>query len=432
MKLNKIILILTIISNLLFASSMQEINKQAVNFLEANKPAKAYNLLEEEYKNNNFDNQTLFLLGTSAKQNGDFKNAIKYFEILLTKDKGAMRVRLDLAMIYYKTQNLKKAKELLLIVKASNPPKKVGDNVNSFLATIAQGVPKSYSLSASIGYMYDSNVNAGPSTDTVLMYNLPFTLNDDAKETSDWAMKYGVGINHMKRFKSFSLQSSANFNMTDYHTLNNLDNYSLSVSSGPTWKQNKQTTLSIPVIFNITKIGHSNDDFYSISGGISPQVSYQKSQKLSLSASLSLNKKHYYQNPQKESHSWTFSPSSKYFLDQTSYIVAGGYIGQDDSKTSTSSTDSKGVNLSYNKSFSKKLNLNLSTSFSNTKYGGVEVAYDKSREDDTSTYGANVSYYVSEYKMNISTNVSYTKNNSNIEMYDYDRTQVGISASFRF
>ncbi len=58
-----------------------------------------------------------------------------------------------------------------------------------FLAVIDKGIQKAWSFSFGLGYEYDSNVNAGPGVDTILMYNLPFTLSDDAKGNSDYAKK---------------------------------------------------------------------------------------------------------------------------------------------------------------------------------------------------------------------------------------------------
>jgi len=431
MKINKLITISLITSSLLFGANIKQTNDKAIEFLKANEPQKAYELLEQEYKADNFDNQTLFLLGTSAKQLGDIDSAIKYFEQLLKADNGAMRVRLDLAALYYKKGNLDKAKELLLIVKASNPPTKVGDNINNFLAAIERGIPKSYSISASIGYMYDTNVNAGPSTDTVLMYNLPFTLSDDAKQTKDHAKQLSVGINHRKSFESFILQSSANINITDYSKVDTLDTQSLSISSGPSWQINKQVNFSVPFIFNVLKVGHK-DRYYSISKGIVPQLNYQYSPNLAIGSSLSLSHKDYYKNSDRRSNSYTISPYSRYFIDQSSWINMGAYYGRENSKTKTSANRSKGINLSYFKAFSKYININLTSSYSKTSYDEKEAAYDVIRDDNARVISATLSYYIPQIKSNLSLNTSYTRNRSNIDMYEYRRKQIGLNLSYRF
>jgi len=429
--MSKIITISILASSLLFAVTPNEINKEAILFLKENQPIKAYNLLKTEYKNNNFDNQTLFLLGTSAKQNGDTDNAIKYFEELLTKDTGAMRVRLDLAMLYYKVKNLDKAKDLLFIVKSSNPPKKVGDNIDNFLATIQKGVQKNYSLYASIGYLYDSNVNAGPDTDTVLIYNLPFTLSSDAKETSDTAIKYSFGVNHMFQINKVAIQSNASFNAIDYKKIDTLDHQSLSLSTGPAWRQNQKTTFSFPLILNVTKIGHI-DKYYSVNKGISPQINYKYLPNLSLTTRLSLSNKNYYKKPLRESNSWILSPSLRYFLNQSSWINMSGYRGKVSSKTITSSNNSNGMNLGYFKSFSQKINIFISSSINKTNYHGTENAYNKSRKDTFKSVSANLSYYIEGINSNLSFNTNYTTNSSNIEMYDYNRKQISINISKSF
>ena len=213
--------------------------------------------------------------------------------------------------------------------------------------------------------------------------------------------------------------------------LHNLDSKSLSLSSGPSWQKDKKTTFSVPFIVNISKIRHINK-YYSVSKGISPQIRYKYAPNLSFSTSLSLNHKDYYKAPLKESNSYTFSPSSKYFINQSSWMSFGGYLGKEDSKTETSSNKSKGLNLGYFKAYSKKMNIFLSTSINNTDYDGIEVAYSKSREDTSKSLSGNFSYFLDGIKSNLSFNVSYTKNNSNIEMYDYDRKQMGITLSRSF
>ncbi len=430
MNLNKLISTTLLTSSILLAITPKDLNKQAIVLLKEKNSLKAFKLLEKEYISGNFDNQTLFLLGTSAKENGDFSNAIKYFEELLLKDKGANRVRLDLAMMYYKTKNLDKAKELLLIVKSSNPPKKVGDNIDNFLAAIAKGLPKNWNISLNIGYMYDSNVNAGPDTDTILMYNLPFTLSNDAQESSDHAIKYGVNFSYLAKHDDFAWQSSIGANVTDYRNIHTLDSKSIYLSTGPTLKKDK-TTYSLPLILNTSIIGHENR-YYSFSKGISPQISYQLNPKLAINASLSLQNKIYYNTQDKESNSITFSPSTRYFLNQSSFVNIGGYLGKENSHTETSSNNSKGINVGYYKALSQKLNTYISTSWNNTRYKGEEVAYNKSRKDISKSVSGNLNYFIESIKSNLTLDLSYTRNSSNIEMYDYSRRQVGLSLSKSF
>lgn len=428
--MKKIITVSLLTASLLFGATLKDINKEATGFLKSKEPLKAVELLEKQYVQGEYDNQLLFLLGTASKESGNFDKAVKYFEELLTRDKGAHRVRLDLASIYYRFGNIDKAKELLLVVKASNPPKKVGDNIDAFLVAIEQGTPKQWNISVGIGYMYDSNVNAGPTTDTVLMYNLPFTLSPDAQQNSDQAMLYQLSGSYIAQINGMSWQSSIGLNVTDYGDIDTLDAYSMSLSSGLS-KQNGSVVYSLPLIMNSIKIGHVNS-YYSNSVGIAPQIRYQARENLSVSASVAYQKKHYYKNSSRDGDSTTLSPSMRYFFNQSSFMDIGGYIGRERSGVETFSNTSKGLNFNYYKAFSQSLNIQLSPSYSKTGYKGEEVAFGKSRDDAMKNFRASVNYLFSDYGLNASLSYSYTKNNSNIEMYDYSREQTTLMLTKSF
>jgi len=424
-------------ATLLFSATPSDNNAQAIKYLEANKVDQAYEILEQEYTNENYNNETLFLLAKSATKLGKYDSAVAYYEELLQRDKGANRVRLELAALYYKLGNFKKAKELFLIVQAAHPPKRVGDNINGFISmidkTVLQGGQKSWSVSFDLGYMYDSNVNAGPNIDSVLIYDLPFTLSSDAKESSDHAIKYSFSLNHLKRFESNSRlywQSSLGVNIVDYNNIHNLDSKVLYLSTGPSLKYNKYT-FSLPLNLNYVIIGHQ-DSYYSSNIGLSPQISYQVKPNLSFSVSVSLGDRQYYDNPQRRAKTGMLRISSRYFVNQSSFIDVGGYSGRENSKTDIYSNNSRGLNFGYYKAFSQSFNIYLSESYSRTGYDGIEAAYNESRDDKTNTLSAQVSYFISTVQVNCSLNGSYTKNTSSIEMYTYKRNMLSFSFSKSF
>jgi len=436
--MKKILISIVVISSFLFASTIKETNAKAIEYLKSNRVSQAKQLLETEYKNETYNNETLFLLGKIATQENELNSAVKYFEKLLKRDKGANRVRLELAVLYYKLGNLKRAKELFLLVKAAHPPKQVGDNINGFISMIDKGVlannnHKNWAVSVNIGYMYDSNANAGPNVDSVLIYDLPFTLSSDAQESSDHAMKYSLSFNYLKKFESNSRlfwQSAMSANIVDYNNIDTLDSKVINLSTGPTYKYNKYT-FSLPINISYVIIGHKYS-YYSLNYGLSPQVNYQYTPNLSFSGTLSLGEKKYYNNPNRKSKTGMLSLSSRYFLNQSSFLNIGGYTGRETSKTDIFSNNSRGVNFGYYKAFSRNLNIYLSENYSRTGYDGVEAAYNKSRDDKTNSVSANISYFIDILKTNASFNLSRTSNNSNITMYTYKRNigELSLSKSF--
>ncbi len=428
--MKKFIILPMLVTISLFAATIKDNDAKAILFLKSNQIEKAYALLTKMYSGKKYDNETLFLLGKVSDFRKNFVGAMRYYEELLSKDPNANRVKLELATIYYRLGSIRKAKELLLEVKSLQPPKKVGDNIDEFLALINKNIPKNWGVNMSIGYLYDSNANQGPNIDTVLMYNLPFTLSNDAKQNSDHAKQYNINMYYEKQFEKFSLQTNFSLSMVDYNDLNNLDSTTGSLSLGPTWKK-RNILYSFPFVVSIQKIGHQKK-YYTLSKGISPQFSYHISPKMFINAYLSFQNKKYYKNAARRSNAVTFSPSLKYYFNQTSYGKIGGYIGKEKSKTDINTNVSKGLNVGYFKALAKNINIYLSGSISLTRYSGEEIAYNKSRKDNSNSIGGNLSYFYIPLKINFSLNISYTYNHSNITMYQYTRNQISLSISKSF
>lgn len=385
----------------------------------------------EKYNKVEATTQELFILGINAKNVGKLDESEKYFKELLLKDPNASRVKLELAEISFALGKKEATKKLLNEVKLTNPPAKVGANIDSFLAFIAQNEPKEWSSYGKLGFFYDSNANQGPNIDTILMYNLPFTLDSNAKGQSDIALTFGAGVNHNKIITdNMAWQSGLHINLTNYEDINSYDASTLSLSSGPSWKKGL-VSYSLPLIVSGVKIGHE-ERYYSLSGGIAPQVSYQASQKLNLNSSLALQTKHYHNNSDRDSESITFSPSARYSIDNNSYVSGGGYLGRESSDTTSTSNNSNGINLNYVNSFKKDWVGYLGASKNSTKYDGIQTAFGKAREDDyTSTY-ATLSYDLRKYDSVLEVSFNHGKNSSSIDMYDFTRNQTSVTLTKKF
>ena len=69
----------------------------------------------------------------------------------------------------------------------------------------------------STGYLFDSNVNAGPESDTVAFFGIPFALTPDSKSQSDRGITSNVAFNHLLPYTDkVSLRSSLNFASVTY------------------------------------------------------------------------------------------------------------------------------------------------------------------------------------------------------------------------
>lgn len=423
------LLVTSLLMQTLYANESGE--KEAQNALVNQQPQQAYGLLSKEYAAGTLSNQGLFLLGMAAKESGNLTESEKYFTELLTKEPNALRVKLELAEVYYVGGQNDKAKAMLTEVKASNPPPKVGENIDRFLAVMEGGGQKNWSAYAGIGMMYDTNANMGPNIDSVLMYNLPFTLSSSAKNTSDWATILKAGGDYIHRLDDrWAMQGSIGISGIDYRTVDNFDSLNLTLSAGPSYHEGLWT-VSIPYVLNRVTIGH-DQSYYSLSHGIAPQVSYELTQRVLLQASLAYQKKHFHNNDDRDGHSVTFSPMGRYLIDNSSYVTLGGYIGRETSGIDTWANTSHGINAGYFNALSREWSLYVSPSYSKTDYDGIEAAYGTGRLDKHFEVTANVNYQIAPWGTNVTLSYTYTKNSSTIDMYDYNRQQTMLTLTKNF
>jgi len=373
-------------------------------------------LLQPYYDSGDYDNQTLFLLALAAKAQGDWPATKRYLDELLLREPAASRIKLELAEVLFHNDEPIRARQLLLDVKASNPPPKVGENIDAFLAFIQSGTASFFSGWASAGRLYDTNANQGPNIDTVLIYNLPFTLDKDAKGTEDWANVTRAGVNFNYAFNDrLAWQAGASLYHTNYFDLDRYDSLSLSFNAGPSFRRSGWS-FSLPYVFNVVKIGHE-DDWYQISNGVAPQFGWQFSPRLSIQGSLAWQKKRYQNNRARNGHALTFSSSLRYGIDASSYASIGGYAGKEHSGIRTSANGSHGVNLSYYKTFNPQWSVYAAPSWSSTDYRGIEAAYGNSRKDTRWDFTTNLNYRVAPWNANVTLSYTHTHNRSTIAVY---------------
>ncbi len=417
--------------NLAYASNDDLSLSVAQTLLEEGNAKEGYAFLISDHDKNSTNPLEYRLLGLLAKDSGRPREARTYFnKVIELSDSESLtgEAKLELAYIAYNLGEGEKAKNYLSEVKNNNPPAKVGENIDYFLENITKhGTPKKWRVEGSLGWMYDSNANAGPADESVLMFGLPFTLSEDAQVSSDNAWILRLGFDHIKGLTDdVSLQTSVALNRVDYNSINSLDALILSGSVGLSWRATDQLAASVPVVADWVKIGHE-DSYYSYSFGIAPQLRYIASDRLSLNIDTRFSKKQYKDQSDRDLNSYYLSPSIGYQVGKADFIRAGLSGGRDDSGIDYYSNNYWGGNISYYHAFKNGLQGSLNASYTDANYDGKEVAYTKERRDKTTRIGFDLSYKVKPIGSDIIFSASCTDNHSNLEIYKYDRTQATLS-----
>jgi hypothetical protein len=144
--------------------------------------AEAKRVLDVLEKANPADSQVQFLLAMIEVQEKQYPAAIHRFRRILIREPGVMRVRLELARAFFLEKDYDNAERQFRFARAGDPPPAVKQNIDAFLYQIRQARRFSYNLS--VAAAPDTNLNAGPTQQTVAIFGLPFELSDQARRQS--------------------------------------------------------------------------------------------------------------------------------------------------------------------------------------------------------------------------------------------------------
>lgn len=145
-----------------------------------------------------------YRLGLYQRETGQPYSAIDTLESLLSAEPGLNRARLELAVAYYRTLNYERARtQAQRVLDDPRTPENVRLSVLSFVKLIeleertAQGKPHRVDANASVGLLYDSNVNAGPDNAVLGVTGSGLlTLNPAFLSKSDWGQTAQFGLRH--------------------------------------------------------------------------------------------------------------------------------------------------------------------------------------------------------------------------------------------
>ena len=122
---------------------------------------------------------------------------------LLTANPSLHRARLELARVYYLSQDYAEARdEAQRVLDDPDTPPAVRTTVLAFLAQIDQDEKRyaqrhRWTPSIYAGLMYDSNVNVGPSRDIIDIGGLTYAVAPASRETDDSAWVVSPGLSHV-------------------------------------------------------------------------------------------------------------------------------------------------------------------------------------------------------------------------------------------
>jgi hypothetical protein len=376
----------------------------------------------------------MWWLGTSAMKSGDNQLAIEKFQKMLSLNPKLQRVRLELALAYFESGKYAEAKKEFLTVKSENPPDSVRSNIDQFLTAIEENTKKVFwNVRLSEGIMWDDNVNGGPTNRDLAIAGGTLTLDNESVKNSDFASVTSLSGNVLydigKRnglmwntavdlyYKSYFEDHKYNFGMFD-------------LTSGPWWVSN-QYIIKVP--FGYTDRTYGSDRL-SYSMHADPSFEYFFNQYFSLRASFSYNKENYYSE-----NNFDFNNNTKvyqiapsfYFFNRQHIITLNADYEISDADARRYSYTAPRYGISYFVRFPTQTEIFLKYQWVQKDYKGIPLLYEEERVDRRHGVTAVLSQEFMKYFV-VSYAFTYTKNDSNAALYEFNQMTHTISIGCKF
>ena len=373
------------------------------------------------------NNQVRFLLGMLDMHDGAYDSAINRFRRILVSEPGAVRVRLEMGRAYFLARRYADAERQFRYARAGKLPKPVLANIDRYVAQIRQR--KTFTYGFSLAAAPDTNLNAGPATDAITLYGLPFQLSPGARATSgvglvlDTNAEWSPQLATRLKWRFGTLLHRAQFGAGAF------DDMTLGGFTGP------HLTLrrwDINVLGNISRHWYG-DRGYAFSYGPSVDAAYYLSARLGFGASGSLSQIDYDQNAGQNGLGKSVSLFSFYTPTTSSYVRGAVSYGHQDAADAAFAFDSWQYGMTYVREFGDGITLGLAPAFTVLNYDAPLLAFGATRRDRQ--YSAQISLLdrrLDFYGMIPRLAYTYTRNDSDIALYTFGRHhfEIGVTKAF--
>ena len=319
-----------------------------------------------------------FLWGTLALKKGDMDEAIKRYRAILARDPSLLRVRLDLALAFFRNEEDSSAEYHFRQV-LSDEKKLTKATVNNIMILLDQiRRRKKWSVSVN-GYLnLDDNVNSATKAKTISLFGLPATLSEDARQKS------GIGLTlNVSGGYEWRIQPDRRFRVggglyTKTFKNNNYNDHTATGFAGPRFLF--KTHEIRPELTG--RVRRLDDKVYSRAGGLKLSGIWLPLQNLRLEGSGSAERI-FYVNPATGDGSYK-SVSLGASRALTTSTQLHGSIGYTRERVDERSRSWKEGSVSFNltQEFPKGFVVTLSPTYQQRLYDIPILAYSRERRED--------------------------------------------------
>lgn len=411
--------------------------------LPADKPLIDENLTDEQVQN-------VFDLAMEERDSGKIYHAIEKFEYILSRRPSLNRARLELAVSYHRASQYDAAlQEFQTVLDNPETPEKVRLSILAYLGQLTSDEVKpqtehSFSYYTKAGVLYNSNINFAPLRGTATI--------PAGQDTSSPGLDTFFSASHRYQDKqpfntagaatNFEWQSQISWTGNNYTRNSDFSLNVISASTGPAFISTGRWRGAINLQLDQTYFGGSTlGTFISVN----PLLTFDLGNYRGVTLELSYTDNNF-SRPEDEGRDGSSLLAGAAYSTLLSGTDNGLELGF---RITDQSADDEQFGFKSNEiyfggfiSFAKSSNVYLNLNFEQYEYDAADTlacgpppCIGSIRDEIESRYILGYNYDFDEGFMHgwtLNTHVSYTRNNSNIDFYNYERKTFNINIARYF
>ena len=388
----------------------------------------------------------IFWLASAAAGAGEIELSIKKYREMLAVDKGLHRVRLELANVYFRAGRYQEAQQELETVLEAKPPEGVKNNVERLLAAIEEKTRRLFTnMRVSLGIQKDGNVSAGPDGEFINVTGggVIGPLTNTQKKLKDWVSTANFAGNALYDFgekSGWMWNTTGSFYQTHNLSYPLFDYTQWRLTSGP-WLVGKRSVLKIPIGYaeNIYEHDHLFDTL-----DFSPSYEYFFTPTFSLRGMFSFSEDAYEETAPpardksgQDTDHQTLELNPNFFLNNRKDVLSF-FLSREEVKTSDTrfTYNASSWAVSYFKPlslFSWDMEFYSRYKYTRRNYASAALLWPEAhlRKDIKHNF-----YFVLSKnfwkRYFASINYNYIRNDSNTDLYTFDKYVYGFNMGVRF
>lgn len=409
---------------LLLATQNMLANGQSVEALDLLKPQ------EEEYAGNKeFD----YLLGLALLDTGDAASSVFAFQRVLAIDSNFAGARIELGRAYFDMGQYQRAQREFLLVKNQSPPQNVINVIDKYIVAIeSQNLRNRQGWKGflQLGLGNDTNVNNATSLDDFL----GFSLSENSRETSSTVITTLGGASYdlpLSVDKKLFFKGSVNHRANNEASFTSTINYDL--LAGYDMSFNNAGNLSLALqLYTADVDGDSNNKGVNVTGQY--RIPFSASNQLGLFVRIgSIDYVKEFEVKDVDQNVFGLSWSHVFTGDTRISLVTSMIAGEDTALITDSpyGRDYLGFRLSASYPVTHRLNIFASMGSNSSDYSGTFFESSENRTDELTDFTIGSSWRINKTWV-LRGVIGHTQNESNIDIFDYDKNIIMFTARSEF